>query len=787
MSNNIQHEAVYPPAVHHLRRMAYPSPTRNAAKGSYELYEPQQKTQESPELKKLNASVETAPGSPGSYQDYSKVVEKLQKELEESKKKETMLQQMLSDLKNPLSSSVPSLFDNSYFDGSPANESMGEHVKDAHIKHLQRQVTVLQASLYKSEGWASRVASAVKERDKALDDVARLTSELREIQENNCQLLRKIESLNTALQEAHRNLQAMQEQLQSQNYSAQLVAQLKEEIVKQKTEINTLKESVDRLDLENKTMKDPSIESGSQSLGNIACSQELEHLHKVVDRLKSTVLQQRTYLLQLRQPNNTKSMSMSSPAVNTDGALEHDPVAARKSSSPRLRGSGLFSGESAFVALPQRSSLAHSNQPIGFKSGSPRETVFETQSLNGSDFLKEGIARRKSNSREMLSETYNMDVLNLPCPLPTPAAGLLEPNRQVAGVNNRNGYFSTDKRHSPPGFLKEQNVGDGSPLNGGNIGLTASGVYEAAKTAQQKMFQQKQSQSEVVGNRNTHEGLGQDKSNSKSDNLGWQMRQWNLTSANNSAMLGGKGSSEFMTFNQSEPEPGLMLNQAQRYQSPRLTMQETQGRMNEANMKPAETHGQYMLNGNAVQVMIDNSDAANYSNMNVNSAKTHLQQIYKLSSAYQEGQERTQQIVDGGKIAMPPPPLAHNATFQATGANQEVVYVNASGNQGMFSSTSSSVDPDPSASRLNSDKLCPVCNNDYSQVSMEEFQTHVFECFDDENPPETMKAHPSSPERLCPMCSASFSFDLPQAEFERHVHGHFGEENPGEPFEILHP
>lgn len=56
---------------------------------------------------------------------------------------------------------------------------------------------------------------------------------------------------------------------------------------------------MDRLDLENKSMKDPSVESGGQSLGNIACSQELEHLHKVVDKLKSTVLQQRSYLLQL--------------------------------------------------------------------------------------------------------------------------------------------------------------------------------------------------------------------------------------------------------------------------------------------------------------------------------------------------------------------------------------------------------------------------------------------------------------------------------------------------------
>lgn len=40
--------------------------------------------------------------------------------------------------------------------GTASNDSVGENVKDAHIKHLQRQVTVLQATLYKSEGWAHR-------------------------------------------------------------------------------------------------------------------------------------------------------------------------------------------------------------------------------------------------------------------------------------------------------------------------------------------------------------------------------------------------------------------------------------------------------------------------------------------------------------------------------------------------------------------------------------------------------------------------------------------------------
>ena len=81
---------------------------------------------------------------------------------------------------------------------------------------------------------------------------------------------------------------------------------------------------------------------------------------------------------------------------------------------------------------------------------------------------------------------------------------------------------------------------------------------------------------------------------------------------------------------------------------------------------------------------------------------------------------------------------------------------------------------------LNSDRVCPVCNRDYSHVSMEDFQTHVFECFDEDGP-ETMKA--SEPiERSCPMCNKKFRGDLPQHEFEAHVHSHFGEEN----FEMLH-
>ncbi|GFN87964.1 hypothetical protein PoB_001447000 [Plakobranchus ocellatus] len=96
---------------------------------------------------------------------------------------------------------------------------------------------------------------------------------------------------------------------------------------------------------------------------------------------------------------------------------------------------------------------------------------------------------------------------------------------------------------------------------------------------------------------------------------------------------------------------------------------------------------------------------------------------------------------------------------------------------------------DPTEPRCNSDRLCPVCGQDFSRVRMEDFQAHVFECFDDAGP-ETMKApgeeklhtgDGGASDRSCPVCNANFEPSVPQAEFERHVHSHFGEEN----FEII--
>ena len=91
------------------------------------------------------------------------------------------------------------------------------------------------------------------------------------------------------------------------------------------------------------------------------------------------------------------------------------------------------------------------------------------------------------------------------------------------------------------------------------------------------------------------------------------------------------------------------------------------------------------------------------------------------------------------------------------------------------------------------DRKCPVCGMDCSQISMDEFQTHVFECFDNTDDtsiaPETMQPQ-RTPEqtmmggsRVCPMCEKQFPESTSQQYFEGHVQSHF--EEVAEQFEVL--
>ncbi|KAL3837530.1 hypothetical protein ACJMK2_022880 [Sinanodonta woodiana] len=104
--------------------------------------------------------------------------------------------------------------------------------------------------------------------------------------------------------------------------------------------------------------------------------------------------------------------------------------------------------------------------------------------------------------------------------------------------------------------------------------------------------------------------------------------------------------------------------------------------------------------------------------------------------------------------------------------------------------------PVANTSSSDSEKICPLCKTNFSSLTMDDFQAHVFECFDgDENhhntlvkPEPRVQAKASSPsdDRTCPMCNAVFPHAIPQEEYERHVLEHFGEEPIIDRFEVLH-
>ena len=92
--------------------------------------------------------------------------------------------------------------------------------------------------------------------------------------------------------------------------------------------------------------------------------------------------------------------------------------------------------------------------------------------------------------------------------------------------------------------------------------------------------------------------------------------------------------------------------------------------------------------------------------------------------------------------------------------------------------------------RVNSLKICPSCNREFSRLSTEEFQLHVYDCFDsNDDQPGTLQAPTNvsvEEDRTCPMCGATFPMTIPQETYEAHVLAHFGEESPGmDRFEII--
>ena len=113
---------------------------------------------------------------------------------------------------------------------------------------------------------------------------------------------------------------------------------------------------------------------------------------------------------------------------------------------------------------------------------------------------------------------------------------------------------------------------------------------------------------------------------------------------------------------------------------------------------------------------------------------------------------------------------------------------NIRSNHGNFGFTRTSETRADCESDVNSLKICPSCNQEFSRLSIEQFQMHVYECFDsNEDQPTTLQAgqaNVSQDDRTCPMCQETFPMTVPQETYEAHVLAHFGEV-PTERFEIV--
>ncbi|CAG5115691.1 unnamed protein product [Candidula unifasciata] len=762
MATNIKHEAVFPPAIFSLKKMTHPSPSRNGAKGAYMLYDPQQNADDLFSEKRVNGVGGSAPGSPGSVQDYEQAVLKLQQEIEESNRKGSELEQIIADISSP-NMSQSARVDSQGLEESSSGDSVGENVKDAHIRHLQRQVTVLQASLYKCEGWANRVSAALKERDKALDEVARVTNERTSLQEENQQLQNRIETLGATLQDTQQNLQQVTQELQKQMYHGQLVSQLQEQVYRQKCEIATLKDSLSRLNQEHKSLKDSGIEVNSQVLGNVACSQELEHLHLVVDKLKDTVLEQRSYLLHLKKPNirNTKSHSTSS---STGGLLDLGST-ERKLSSPTLRSVGLTSAGSDIVAgnLSNQAGFGQSDWMTGLKAAGMKDSFLEAKqplcrNVSSPDFGQQMLegSRRKLSNRDVLDDVFNVDRTS---PAFFHKDGNAGSDLQSQDTPLMAGSSSTVPvmKHKFSEFLRQP--GNGDVLERTSNVTPAGGATSSSSSQFRATQSERLAQKQKIINNNV----------TKSEIIGRQ--PWRQAPGNNTqAQSCTPGSGVIDTF--SQVSPGL-----------------TQGHKNilsksvhQDYLLPTDSSRPFLFNGNTAQNRYHQDDIVEYENVNRNSPTFQPQRIYLPPPS---SQEATVHMIDhnamfGGKVTAAPPAV-HNALPQ--GPNQAVHYINTSTAQGSGTTVQllSRSEPISYRSRLSSDKLCPVCSIDYNQLSMEEFQTHVFECIDDQNQPETMKPE-VVPDKLCPMCNARFGPETTQGLYEKHVHSHFGEESFEEPF-----
>lgn len=466
------------------------------------------------------------------------------------------------------------------------------------------------------------------------------------------------------------------------------------------------------------------------------------------------------------KPNrNTKSQSSSASTAVVGGVLDLGSPIERKLSSPTPRSTGLNSGETDIVAgnLYNQAGFGQSNWVAGLKTAGMKDSFQETKQplgriFSSPDFGQQAVdgTRRKLSARDLDDVVFNLDVKSPglfhkegnPCSQLQPQDTPYMPGSSTV----------TGSRHKSPDVLRQEGTRNVEKISNLTPGLACAPRGSSQHRATQS---EKLAQKQKVPQDNT----------SRSEII--RRQPWHQSPVSSPAQS-YKLPANVDKFSQVSPG----LTQGHKNISAKSLHQDY--------VIPAEVQRQFLLNGSTAPNIYDQEEAVEYENVNRNSPTVQPQRFYHPSpSSQEEATHKTNHnVMFGGKVTAPSPP-AHNTMPQ--GPNQEAVYINTSTGQGSGTITQNQSSANRVSSRCtpSSDKLCPVCTSDYSQLSMEEFQTHVFECIDDQNQPETMKPQTVVPDKQCPMCNARFGPETTQGLYEKHVHSHFHEENMEEPFIII--
>ncbi|XP_012945347.1 uncharacterized protein LOC101859288 [Aplysia californica] len=838
--------------------------SRDSNRGSYELYDDQRapgKLAGEPPTNRPSPNVgQAAPGCPGSLSESTQKVEELERQLMDMKLREDKLLQIISDLRSAHGGHTSNIaLDSAPFlnmdgaTGSPSSESVGENVKDARMKYLQRQVTVLQANMYKAEGWGQRATEAMKERDKAVDECRLTSGQLAKALQENESLRQELSKLNAGYLELQQKLRLTMQELDTESRHERCqsqAAKLQEEVTSLRSQFLVLKESSLRLSQENKGLRELTSNSGpgsSQSpmSGNSACSQELEYLHSVVDMLKTTVLEQRNFLVSMKVPQQSFSGQTRRPALNGlhDNTshlglqLTRDQVAAMSKSASAALGSeyqqigspmvpnsskaassvlSMFSGQGdtqqlrangmpvmearstaggshRALADPISSAQGEQNVPKSFTGTAPLATsgpgAHVQRQLQGSSpvsspmgsshNMKMQPTKTTASTREQSQAAQAAQLGRI-----SGGSGVVPQSSASSVAQNVNVNGTTDTLLAVPSGRKissEILAYRQSPDQGLNINHGGS---------KSDILQRNQNKLATEGKNfpnwlySSTSGYGYQQGSAPGGGGSGGIGQFQATGAGKSALavagLSGhspvayEGAMMLPEQEQGVPSPRHNVSSAVQTASSQDPHASAVG--NHAGGVPQGSHpsAQQQHIYRPPMLFADNASSLRLANVDMKSGGL-MAATPGSSSAVSDQRPPSHSGLDNGQklqewLSGPTPASGGggrtgNRDGPPIGASPAVAF-----NGGSFESA-----VEPPRAHLNSDRICPVCSKDYSEVSMEDFQTHVFECFDDENTPETMRPEVSL-DRTCPMCNGKFSQEMSQQDFEAHVHSHFGEE-----------